>query len=233
MSGWWISFLAFSFCNWHFTSLAFWDLLVIASSFQCSHANVQDTQPALHSLFSPHARKRSALYWLFCFVCLCSLHHLFPFYFVKKNKKQKKQRESNFQRGFDQHHDFPPAHVCLAEGWVCDNLPALQFVDSKQEVSLAIKVLFSLDSRPKKQQSGIWRASTHPCLGIEQLSRGTVVNSAWGLPVSSLIVSRMQWRGNSKKPKRPKGQTGRKKGSLDESLPENFMFKIKPQHSII
>lgn len=61
-------------------------------------------------------------------------------------------RKSNFQRGFEQHHDFPPARICSTEGWVCANPPALQFVGSKQEVSLAIKVLFSMVSGPKKQQ---------------------------------------------------------------------------------
>lgn len=53
---------------------------------------------------------------------------------------------------------FPLARICSgrAEGWVCDNPPALQFVGSKQEVSLAIIALFSMESGrfgPKKKNS--------------------------------------------------------------------------------
>lgn len=58
-------------------------------------------------------------------------------------------RKSNFRRGFEHHHDFPPAHICSAEVGVCANPAALQFVGSKQEVSLAIKVLFSMVNGPK------------------------------------------------------------------------------------
>lgn len=87
---------------------------------------------------------------------------------------------------------------------MCDNPSALQFVGSKQEVSLVIIALFSIESGsfgPKKQPSEKWKAITSPRLGRERPSRGTAVDSAWGLPVKSLIVSRKQQRGNSEKPR--------------------------------
>lgn len=76
-------------------------------------------------------------------------------------KKKKTKTESNFQRGFEQHHDFPSACICSAEGWVCDNPPALQFVGTKHEVSLVIKALFGMRSGPGEQQSGTWKAGTN------------------------------------------------------------------------
>lgn len=81
---------------------------------------------------------------------------------------------------------FPLARICSgrAEGWVCDNPPALQFVGSKQEVSLAIIALFSMESGrfgPKKktvgkvesqhpptsgQRAALKRHSGHQCMGL-------------------------------------------------------------------
>lgn len=83
--------------------------------------------------------------------------------------------------------------------------PALQFVGSKQEVNLVIKMLFSMKSWQKKKilQLEVWKASTHPHLGREQPWRSTVVCSAWALHVRSLTVSTGQRRGNLKKPMRP------------------------------
>lgn len=98
----------------------------------------------------------------------------------------------------------------------------LMFVQQKTGFVI-ISQLFSLYSRPikkkKKQQGGIWRASTHPCLGREQPSRDS------GQQCMGLTCQESHCVENAveRKFKEAKGP---------ESFPENFTIKIKPQSSI-
>lgn len=94
---------------------------------------------------------------------------------------------------------LPLTCICSgrAEGWVCDNPPAPQFVGSKQEVSLAIIAPFSMESRsfgpkktPKKQserhpptsgqRAALKRHSGQQCMGLTCQESRCVENAVEG-----------------------------------------------------
>lgn len=148
------------------------------------------------------------------------------FYFVKT--------KSNFQRGFEQHHILTSRWYfsCRAQGLVCNNTTALQLVGSKQEVSLAIIVLFSMKSGsfgPKKQQLEKWKTSSHPHLCREQPSRGTSGQQCMGLTcqeshcVENAAERKLKEAKEAKQPERK-----RKKESFDKC--KYFSENLKDQN---